>query len=32
MPTAAGARTGRLVIVDTAPINLSIVALSGSSG
>ena len=32
MPTAAGARTGRLIIVDNAPINLSIVALSGSSG
>lgn len=32
MPTAAGARTGRLIIIDNAPINLSIVALSGSSG
>ena len=32
MPTAAGARTGRLIIVDNAPINLSVIPLSGSSG
>ena len=32
MPTAAGARTGRLIIVSNAPINLSVIALSGSGG
>ena len=30
VPIAAGARTGRLILIDSAPIGLSIVALSGS--
>jgi hypothetical protein len=32
IPTVAGARTGRLIIIDDAPINLSVIALSGSGG
>ncbi len=31
-PTAAGARTGLLTVVDNAPVSLSIIPLSGSGG
>ncbi|MEO8257717.1 MAG: choice-of-anchor D domain-containing protein [Acidobacteriota bacterium] len=31
-PTATGARAGRLIVVDDAPISISVIALSGSSG
>lgn len=30
VPTAAGARTGRLIVIDNAPVNLSLVSLAGS--
>ena len=30
VPTAAGARTGRLIVIDNAPISLSLIPLSGS--
>ena len=32
VPTAAGARTGRLIVIDNAPISLSLIPLSGSGG
>ena len=31
-PTATGSRTGRLIVIDNAPISLSLVPLSGSGG
>jgi hypothetical protein len=30
VPTAAGARTGRLIVIDNAPVNLSLIPLTGS--